>query len=138
MQKMIKTMLFILPFFVSSVLAEVVVIVNPSGPDELTKNQVKKLFLGKVTKLPNGNSVKVYELAKESRLHKDFHASVTDRTPAQVNAYWSKYVFTGLGKAPKIVSSAQLLRRKIAQNKNAIGYLDISDVDDSVKIVYRP
>jgi len=138
MQKMIKVMLFLFPFFVSSAMAEIVVVVNPSGPDELSQGQIKKLFLGKVKKLPSGSVVKVYELPKESRLHKDFHALVTGRTPAQVNAYWSKNVFTGLGKAPEVVSSSHLLRRKIARNKNAIGYLDITEVDDSVKIVYRP
>jgi len=138
MQRMIKGILFLLPFFISSVMAEIVVVVNPLGPDELTKVQVKKLYLGKVKKLPGGNLVKVYELPKQTRLHKDFHALVTGRTPAQVNAYWSKNIFTGLGKPPEIVSSAQLLRRKIARDKNAIGYLDITDVDDSVKIVYRP
>ncbi len=138
MQKMIKVMLFIFPFFISSAMAEIVVVVNPSGPDELSQGQIKKLFLGKVKKLPSGSVVKVYELPKESRLHKDFHALVTGRTPAQVNAYWSKHIFTGSGKAPEVVSSAQLLRRKIARNKNAIGYLDITDVDDSVKIIYRP
>ena len=113
-------------------------VVNPLGPDELTKSQVKKLYLGQAKKLPSGVLAKVYELPKQSRLHKDFHALVTGRTPAQVNAYWSKNVFTGLGKKPEMVSSTQLLRRKIAGNKNAIGYLDIADIDDSVKIVYRP
>lgn len=138
MQRMIKGILFLLPFLMSSAMAEMVVIVNPLGPDELTKTQVKKLYLGQVKKFSNGNVVKVYELPKQSRLHKDFHALVTSRTPAQVNAYWSRNVFTGLGKAPETVSSSQLLRRKIARNKNAIGYLDIADVDETVKIVYRP
>lgn len=138
MKQMIKGILFLLPFFISSAMAEIVVVVNPLGPDSLTKAQIKKLYLGQAKKLPNGEVVKVYELPKQSRLHKDFHALVTGRTPAQVNAYWSKQVFTGLAKAPEVVSSKQLLRRKIARNKNAIGYLDVTDVDDSVKVVYHP
>lgn len=138
MQKMIKGILFLLPFFISSAMAEIVVVVNPLGPDELTKVQVKKIYLGQTKKLPSGDLAKVYELPKQSRLHKDFHALVTARTPAQVNAHWSKNVFTGLGKKPEVVSSSHLLRRKIARDKNAIGYLDITEADDSVKIVYRP
>jgi len=138
MQRMIKGILFLLPFFISSVMAEIVVVVNPLGPDELTKVQVKKLYLGQAKKLPSGDLAKVYELPKQSRLHKDFHALVTGRTPAQVNAHWSKNVFTGLGQKPEVVSSTQLLRRKIARNKYAIGYLDVTEVDDSVKIIYRP
>lgn len=138
MQRMIKGILFLLPFFISSVMAEIVVVANPLGPDELTNIQVKKLYLGQTKKLPNGHLAKIYELPKQSRSHKDFHALVTGRTPAQVNAHWSKNVFTGLGKKPEIVSSSHLLRRKIARNKNAIGYLDIAEVDNSVKIVYRP
>lgn len=138
MQKLTKAILFLLPFFISSTMAEVVVVVNPEGPDRLNKNQVKKLYLGKVQRLPNGEAVTVYELPTDSRLHKRFHELVTERRPAQVNAYRSKNLFTGLGKTPEVVSSAQLLRRKIAGNKNAIGYLDSENVDDSVKIVYRP
>ena len=116
MQRMIKGILFLLPFFISSVMAEIVVVVNPLGPDEFTRIQVKKLYLGQAKKLPNGNLAKIYELPKQSRLHKDFHALVTGRTPAQVNAYWSKNVFTGLGQKPEVVSSTQLLRRKSARN----------------------
>ncbi|SQD79905.1 ABC-type phosphate transport system, periplasmic component (fragment) [Moritella yayanosii] len=42
----------------------------------------------------------IHEVPKQSRLHKD----LTGRTPAQVNAYWSRNVFTGLGQNPEVVS----------------------------------
>lgn len=138
MRLTIKGVLFLIPFFVSSVMAEVVVVVNPHGPAELSKTQIKKLYLGQVNRLANGEKAKVYELSKSSRLHKDFHSQITGRTPAQINSYWSKKIFTGKARAPEIISSRELLKREIAKNKNAIGYLDSSDVDDTVKVIYKP
>ncbi|QUM78085.1 substrate-binding domain-containing protein [Moritella sp. 24] len=115
-----------------------VVVVNPDGPDALSKSQVAKLYLGKSKKLPNGEKVSVLERANGSAERQAFHAAVTGKTESQLQAYWSRLVFTGKGKPPKTLGSASLIKNQVAANRAAIGYIDEADVDGSVKVVFRP
>ncbi|QFI40334.1 phosphate ABC transporter substrate-binding protein [Moritella marina ATCC 15381] len=118
--------------------AGVVVIGNPSGPDALSKSQVSKLYLGKSKKLPNGSKASVLEQAKGSTVRDDFHGAITGKSDAQLQAYWSRLVFTGKGKPPKSLSSSALVKNSVASNINAIGYIDEADLDASVKVVFKP
>ena len=118
--------------------AGVVVIANPTGPDALTKSQVSKLYLGKSKKLPNGDKAEVIEQAEGRPIRAAFHDAVTGKNDAQLQAYWSRLVFTGKGKPPKMIGSAALIKSQVASHANAIAYIDSSEVDDSVKVVYTP
>lgn len=118
--------------------AGVVVIGNPSGPDALSKSQVSKLYLGKSKKLPNGGKASVVEQAKGSAARDAFHAAITGKSDAQLQAYWSRLVFTGKGKPPKALGSSASVKNSVASNVNAIGYIDEADLDASVKVVFRP
>lgn len=117
--------------------AGLVVIVNPAGPDALSKSQVSKLYLGKSKKLPNGTKVKVLENANGSAERQAFHAAVTGKSESQLQAYWSRLVFTGKGKPPKALGSASLIKSQVAANSAAIGYIDEADVDGSVKVAFK-
>ncbi|MFT5809183.1 MAG: ABC-type phosphate transport system substrate-binding protein [Moritella dasanensis] len=118
--------------------AGVVVIANPTGPDALSKAQVSKLYLGKSKKLPNGAKARVIEQATGSDIRDEFHAGVTGKSDSQLQAYWSRLVFTGKGKPPKTIGSASLIKSQVASHANAIAYIDSSEVDDSVKVVFTP
>lgn len=118
--------------------AGVVVIGHPSGPDALSKSQVSKLYLGKSKKLPNGSKATVLEQAKGATVRDDFHGVITGKTDAQLQAYWSRLVFTGKGKPPKSLGSSASVKSSVAANINAIGYIDEADLDGSVKVVFTP
>ena len=118
--------------------ADVVVIANPTGPDALSKAQVAKLYLGKSKKLPNGAKAEVIEQAEISAIRAEFHASVTGKSDSQLQAYWSRLIFTGKGKPPKTIGSSSLIKSQVASRPSAIAYIDEAEVDDSVKIVFRP
>ena len=118
--------------------ANVVVIANPAGPDALSKAQVSKLYLGKSKKLPNGVKAQVIEQVTGSAIRGEFHAGVTGKSDSQLQAYWSRLVFTGKGKPPKAIGSPALIRSQVASHANAIAYIDSSEVDDTVKVVFTP
>jgi len=52
-----------------------------------------------------------------------------------MKAYWSRLVFTGKGKPPMSVGSASEMLSAVAADSSAIGYVDASQVNDSVKVV---
>jgi len=63
---------------------------------------------------------------------------VTGKSDSQLQAYWSRLVFTGKGKPPKTIGSSALIKSQVASRANAIAYIDSSEVDDSVKVVFTP
>ncbi|WP_427978197.1 phosphate ABC transporter substrate-binding protein [Agarivorans sp.] len=115
-----------------------VVIANSAGPDALSQADVKKLFLGKLKKLPNGAEPLVIEYNEGDALRASFHELVSGKTEAQLQAYWSKLIFTGKAKPPQTVASASVAVAQVSANANAIGYVDEADVTGAVKVVFKP
>lgn len=113
--------------------SSVVVIGHPSLKD-LDSATIKKIYLGKAKSLP----VMPIELEDGVSLKNEFHSKVTGKTEAQLQAYWAKKVFTGKGKPPESVASSAIMKNKVSSINNAIGYIDESDVDGSVKVIFRP
>ena len=62
-----------------------------------------------------------------------FYAKIAGKTPAQVKAYWSKIIFTGRGQPPKAVPTDLEVKKILAANVAAIGYIDATQLDDSVR-----
>lgn len=116
--------------------AQVVVIVNPqSGIDKLTTRQIADLYLGKSKALPGGRPVKIINMPESSPLHDRFYSSVTGMNAAQVKSTWSRLLFSGRATPPRELPSAAAVRRFVASNPDAIGYIDHSAVDDTVMVV---
>jgi hypothetical protein len=44
-------------------------------------------------------------------------------------------IFTGRGQPPRSVASGDLVKKLLAGNPDAIGYVERSEVDDSLRIV---
>jgi hypothetical protein len=52
-----------------------------------------------------------------------------------MKAYWSKIIFTGRGQPPNEVSSSAEMKKRIGENTAAIGYIELSMVDASVRVL---
>lgn len=116
--------------------AEVVVVVSAQSPVEgLSSQQVANIFLGKTSRLPNGVSVVPVDRADGEAVREAFYLKLLDMTNAQIKAYWSRLIFTGKGRPPKEVRSNKAMKQVIAENPHAIGYLDRSELDQSVRAV---
>ena len=136
--KSLLTRVFLLLLFSWSVHADVVVIVNPLGPDHLTQSQVNKLYLGKTKYLPKQGKAYIIEMADGDAMKNEFHAKVTRKNAAQLKSYWARLIFTGKGKPPHTVRTTELILSLVGSKPNAIAYVDESFVDDRVKVAYRP
>jgi ABC-type phosphate transport system substrate-binding protein len=120
-------------------LAEVVVVVSAKSKiANMTASQVAQIFLGKTNKLPDGRDAIPLDQAEGSDIRNEFYSTVTGKDPAQINAYWSKIIFTGDGQPPKVVTGNDSVKKAVAKNLNAIGYIDKSAVDKKVKVILAP
>ena len=99
----------------------------------LTPEQVADIFLGRVSRFPNGLLAVPIDLRDGSPERDEFYAKFTGKTPAQVKAYWSKIIFTGRGQPPKAVPTDLDVKKFLAANDTAIGYINSALLDDSVR-----
>lgn len=123
---------------VNGATAEVAVIVHPSsGVDALTEEDVSRLFLGKAKSFPDGAQAVPINQNEGSAIRDKFNEAVCKKNASQYKAYWSQLVFTGKGTPPKDGGDDAAVKALIAANPNMIGYVDASQVDASVKVVYK-
>lgn len=117
-------------------LADVVPVVSAkSAVDHLSKKELADIFLGRTSRLPNGEQVVPIDQDEGSPARDQFYETFVGKTSAELRAYWSKIIFTGRGQPPLAVPNGVKERKLIATNPNAIGYLEKSQLDSTVKAV---
>ena len=115
---------------------DIVAVVSAKAPmRDLSAGQVADIFLGKTTRFPDGTPATPIDLQEESAVREKFYAQFTGKSPAQVKAHWSKIIFTGRGQPPMQAASGAQAKKLIAENPNAIGYIENSLVDSSVRVL---
>lgn len=108
--------------------SQVAVVMGP-GASPLSKEQVANLYLGRSFDL------KPLDLPESSPLREQFYKKAADRDLNQVKATWSRIVFSGKGQAPKELPDAAAVKKAVAADPKAVGYIEKSAVDGSVKAV---
>lgn len=136
-RRLLATSLLVIGFdAVPAAAQDVVPVVSAkSAVTSLNAGQVADIFLGKTARFPDGSQAVPIDLDEDSPQRERFYAQYTGKSPAQVKAHWSKLVFTGRGQPPRQVGSSVEARKVIADNPNAIGYIDSSQVDSSVRVL---
>ena len=115
---------------------EVVPVVSAKSPiAHLDAAQVADIFLGKTSRFPDGSIAMPVDQNEDSPVRDRFYAQFTGKSPAQVKAYWSKIIFTGRGQPPRQAADSTEVKRIVSDNPHAIGYIDASQVDSSVRVL---
>ena len=114
-------------------MAEVVVVANPKAAESsMTKDQVAQFFLGK------SSAMNPVDQPESAPVRAEFYKKVTDKDASQVKSLWSKLVFTGKATMPKEAADSAAVKKMVASDPKAIGYIEKSAVDASVKVIYTP
>ncbi|WP_229503727.1 hypothetical protein [Massilia putida] len=117
-------------FAIAPAQAEIAIVVNPNNPvTHMDHSQVAQFFIG------GSNNLKPVEYTDSAPIRAEFCKKVLERTPSQVRAMWARIVFSSAGKAPQELKSGADVKKVISQSPNAIGYIEKSEVDDSVKVI---
>ncbi|MAL98121.1 MAG: phosphate ABC transporter substrate-binding protein [Alteromonadaceae bacterium] len=136
MKTIIKASLFsIMTLVTANALAEVAVIVHPGNSASLAKDDVERIYLGKVKTFPGGDAVTPLNLPEGHATRTEFDQTLVGKSPSQLKAFWSKQVFTGKGTPPDEVADATAMKAKVSSDPSAVGYVDAADVDGSVRVV---
>jgi len=106
---------------------ELVVIVN-SAAAGINKEQVAEVYLGR-----SSGWTPIDQVA-DSSIYVEFYKKATGRDIAQVREIWSKIIFTGRGLPPKQMVDSAAVKKAVAANPKAIGYIEKSAVDASIKV----
>ncbi len=113
--------------------AEFAVIVHPSNNIQLSPKDIQRIFLGQSKSFSNNLPVIPVDQPIGMDIRKKFSEKLLKKSNQQIKAYWARQIFTGKGLPPKELTPARLVKEFVAQNKNAIGYIDADLLDTSVK-----
>jgi ABC-type phosphate transport system substrate-binding protein len=130
MKKSIALLLASLLTANACVAGEIVVITNTANQaSRMFSEQAAQFFLGK------SNQFTPIDQGKESPLRRDFYQKISGKTLSQVEGIWAKIEFSGKGSAPKAYNSDAAVKKAVAADPTAIGYIDKASVDDTVKVL---
>ncbi len=110
--------------------AEIVVVVNTANQaSRMFSEQAAQFFLGK------SNQFTPIDQGKESAIRRDFYQKIAGKSLSQVEGVWAKIEFSGKGTMPKSYASDAAVKKAVAADPTAIGYIDKASVDDTVKVL---
>ena len=120
----------------ASASADVVAVVSATSPvTSLSKNAIADIFLCKAIRFSDGRRTVPIDQEEGSPERDEFYARFVGKTPVQLKAHWMKIMFTGRGRPPLAVPNGVEARKKVAENPQAIAYIDRSLLDSSVKML---
>jgi len=112
-----------------------VVIVNPAiGVQHLSRREVLDIFLGRYRTFPSGSSALPIDLDISSNERKQFYELLAHKEPADMGSYWARLTFSGKISPPFAVMDAHMAIDIVANNPNAIAYVDRSTVESDRRV----
>lgn len=118
--------------------AELVVVVNArSGVAVMTRNDVINIFFGRNRQFFNGQEAQPVDLDDAHPHRQLFYKQLVGKDLSEINAYWSRQVFTGRMQAPPRLSNTEEVLKWVASRPGGIGFVDLSRADARVRVVYE-
>jgi hypothetical protein len=113
------------------------IIVNRSNPiDNIPYIELQKVFLGERDRWTNGRRVTTVMRERGSPEREFVLNALYGMAERDFERHWLQVQFTGeVQSPPKILSSAEGMKRFVFNVSGAIGYLRADELDDSVKVI---
>lgn len=136
MRYLIKFLCLALLLISGNASAELAVVANPnSGIEKLSKDEVINIYMGRTRKLPNGLTGMPIDLNNTHHEKMQFYSLLVGKELAEINSYWARLRFSGLGQPPLQVNSMEDAINLVSENKGAIAYIDSKKIDKRVKLI---
>ena len=117
-------------------MAEIAIVTHAdSSISRLSENDARQLFRGQVRAI-DGERIQILDLPQSDELRQSFYQKLLGRTPEQMRAHWTRMVFTGQGQLPREAANQREMRLMVSGAPGHIGYLPMSEVDGSMKVLY--
>lgn len=119
-------------------MADIVVVANPkAGIRWLTRDDVVNIYLGRYRRLESGLTAEPIDLSGEPEIKAMLYRKLVDKSLAEINAYWSRLVFSGQTQPPQMAANTAEALRRVAARPGALAYVERSKVDRRVVIVFE-
>ena len=124
---------------VSAAVNEVDVVVNKANDiAPLSREEVRRIFIGDKSSWPGGKRITVLMLAPDQPERLVILQAVFKMNESEYTKYFLQAAFTGrVLAAPRDLPSAAQMKAHLAANPDAIGYLNKDYVDNNLKVLLR-
>jgi hypothetical protein len=112
------------------------VIVHPERHAELSLEEVAQIYLRRKRFWDDGAPIVPLNLPSQATLRVRFSRLVLNQTEARLADYWNRQYLYGI-LPPPTLASTEAVRRYVASDANAIGYVPVSEVDGSVHVALQ-
>lgn len=138
---MIKSVLTLLGLVCCFAIAEdmphpPMVVTHPTVPlAELSKAQLRSIYLKRQVIWPDGVKIKVFMLPVKSAVHQQFSQLNLQLFPYQLEQHWQKLTYSGTGTPPTEIATTEQLLQLILSTPGAIGYLPHGNEIQHAKVI---
>jgi hypothetical protein len=114
----------------------IAIVVDRDNPrSDIGVEELRSLYLGKRGEWPDGTRAVPIDLEPGASSHRAFCSTVLRMSEAEYERYWVDQRVRGAGDGPRSVSSPGLVVKLVARVRGAVGYVPLSRVDGSVKVL---
>ncbi|MCB8747315.1 hypothetical protein LHU53_10390 [Rhodoferax sp. U2-2l] len=136
MKALLFTLFLVLSGLGSTARAEPVVVVSAaSSLRQLSQDEVVNIFLGRYRRLPNGDTALPIDQPESSPVRADFYRRLVNKDLNEINAYWSRLIFSGRTSPPLQASSSADVIVWLLGQPGGVAYVDRTQVDKRLRIV---
>ncbi len=116
--------------------ADIYIVVHAANPTRtLTQKEATDLFMGRTRAFANNDYALPFDLPRDNATRAAFYLALTGMSPAQVNSYWSRLMFTGQTMPPQALPTESAVVDLVKRNPSAIGYLSTEPTDKGLRTV---
>jgi ABC-type phosphate transport system substrate-binding protein len=113
----------------------VAVIVHPERSMTLSQEEIAQIYLRRKRFWSEGAVIVPLNLPSQAPLREHFSQLILKQTEPRLADYWNRLYFAGI-LPPATLASTEAVRRYVASDPNAIGYVPAAEVDESVRVVF--
>ena len=114
--------------------ARIAVVVHPARHDSFSVEDLAQIYLRRKRHWGDGEIIVPLNLASGMPLRARFSQRVLHQGEERLADYWNRRYYDGL-LPPATLASTAAVRRYVAADTRAIGYLNATEVDASVRVV---
>lgn len=101
----------------------------------LTQREAVDLYMGRTRAYANGDFALVFDLPRDHPKRAGFYLALTGMTPAQVNSYWARLMFSGQSMPPQPLPDEAAMIDIVKRNPSALGWLGKEPVDKQLRVL---
>ena len=126
------------PLAAAPVQAELVVVVNARcGVAAMSRNEVINIFFGRNRQFFNGVQAQPVDMVDAHPDRARFYHALVGKDLADINAYWSRQVFSGRQQLPPKMQTSEDVMKWIVSQPGGIGFVELAKADARVRVVYE-